>query len=261
MFNYLTCVITGTIVNGYYPLSRGAVHEKWFIWACIMGTIFIVLFNLIAITAQKIGVAVASVANKLSLVVPFILSIYLYNEVSTVIKITGVITALVAVVLTCYPPRRKAGESVSGVRPVIIILPLLLFIGSGLLDSMIKYVEQTFLNGTNNNDYLVMAFSAAALIGTTILIIRLATGVQRFEPRAVLAGMLIGVPNYFSIWCLVTVLKMYPGMSSSIIPVNNMGIVLFSAVVAMLLFKERLSLVNWAGILLSLTAITMIAFG
>ena len=82
-----------------------------------------------------------------------------------------------------------------------------------------------------------------------------------FAWKNLLAGVLIGVPNYFSIWCLVRFLKNSPWQSSASIPVNNMGIVLFSAVVAWLLFKERLSLINWLGILLSLIAIYFIAFG
>lgn len=73
--------------------------------------------------------------------------------------------------------------------------------------------------------------------------------------------MLIGIPNYFSIWCLVHFLQESPWQTSASIPVNNMGIVLFSAVVAWILFKERLTKINWLGILLSLVAIYLIAFG
>jgi uncharacterized membrane protein len=40
-----------------------------------------------------------------------------------------------------------------------------------------------------------------------------------------------------------------------------MGIVLFSAVMAWLLFKEKLSLINWIGIGLAVGAIALIAYG
>src|SRR5689334_887772 len=78
VFNYIFCVITGSIVNGHVPDYGSNVQTDWFKWACLMGGVFIFLFNIIAFTAQRIGVAVASVANKLSLVIPFIFSIYLY---------------------------------------------------------------------------------------------------------------------------------------------------------------------------------------
>jgi len=84
---------------------------------------------------------------------------------------------------------------------------------------------------------------------------------MKFDKRAIAAGILIGVPNYFSIWCLLKVLKDFAGNSSAIIPINNMGIVLFSTIAAFLLFKENLSKLNWLGILLSIAAIALIAFG
>ncbi|MGN6494414.1 MAG: hypothetical protein ACTHLE_20650, partial [Agriterribacter sp.] len=61
------------------------------------------------------------------------------------------------------------------------------------------------------------------------------------------------------IWCLVKVLKDYSSNSSAIIPINNIGIVLTSAVVAWLLFKEKLSAINWMGILLAVIAIALIS--
>lgn len=106
VFNYITCVITGSIVNGAFPINAEAVASPWFKWACFMGVLFVSIFNVIGITAQKISVAVASVANKLSLIIPVVLSVYLYNESVAGWKLVGVILALIAVVLTCYPKKR-----------------------------------------------------------------------------------------------------------------------------------------------------------
>jgi uncharacterized membrane protein len=126
---------------------------------------------------------------------------------------------------------------------------------------MIKYVETTFVNNNNQNAYLISSFAAAATIGSIRLLIGFTGGSMKFEPKAVLAGIIIGVPNYFSIWCLMRVLKAYAGNSSAIIPINNMGIVLFSTLAAFLFFNEKLSKLNWLGIVLSIAAIALIAYG
>ncbi|HYJ37643.1 MAG TPA: DMT family transporter [Chitinophagaceae bacterium] len=258
VFNYIFCAITGIIINGRVPDYRANIDKDWFAWACIMGTVFIVLYNIIASSAQRVGVAVTSVANKLSLVIPFVFSIYLYNEEATWLKIIGIAVALLAVILTCLP---SGNQQLHTKDRWVYLLPILLFFGSGLLDTMIKYVEHNFLNATNVNEYLTTAFTTAAVIGILMLTVQLLTGKQRFSWKAVMAGVLIGIPNYISIWCLMEVLKQYAGDSSAIIPINNMGIVLFSAVVAWLIFKEKLSHINWIGIILSLGAIALIAFG
>jgi drug/metabolite transporter (DMT)-like permease len=258
VFNYWTCVITGSIINHGFPVEKITFSEPSFPWALVMGTVFVLLFNLVAITAQKLGVAVASVAYKLSLVIPFIFSIYLYDEDNTLLKSLGIILALLAVVLTCYKPTTNSQANRSG---LLILLPVVLFFGSGLLDTMIKYVEQSFLDSSNSNDYLVTAFLMAAMVGAVILCTQILRKKQHLSGKAIVAGIAIGIPNYLSIWCLVKVLKDYGSNSSAIIPINNMGIVLFSSLVALLFFHEKLSVLNWAGIVLSLVAISLIEFG
>jgi drug/metabolite transporter (DMT)-like permease len=262
VFNYITCVITGSVINGAFAINKQNMGMPWFVWALLMGAMFIIILNIIGATTQKLGVAVASVANKLSLVIPFVFSIYLYNENSTALKITGIVVALAAVVLTCYPSQKNNGEA-KKVNELLFILPVILFIASGLLDTVIVYVKNNFfINPTDNfNDFLITAFSVAGSIGLLILIFQFITGKQKFSIKAVVAGIIIGVPNYFSIWCLGRVITDYKGNSSAIIPVNNMGIVLFSAVTAWLLFKEKLSIINWAGIILAMAAIALIAYG
>ncbi|NCU02850.1 MAG: EamA family transporter [Chitinophagaceae bacterium] len=260
VFNYITCVVTGSFVNGAFPIDQQATKEPWFVWALVMGGIFVSLFNVIAVTTQKLGVAVASVANKLSLVIPFLFSIYLYNEEATVFKIIGIVAALVAVAFTCWPAS-AVNSSAKKVNAGWYLLPVVIFFASGLLDTMIKYVESSFIGTSNHNAYLITAFASAASFGVLGLLYLLVTKKARFDVRAILTGIMIGVPNYFSIWCLMHVLKENTGNSSAIIPINNTGIVLFSTVAALLLFNEKLSKLNWLGIALSVLAIALIAYG
>ena len=140
-------------------------------------------------------------------------------------------------------------------------MPFILFVGSGLLDSLINHVQQKYVNEENSNAFLIAGFLSAAIIGFCILLFQYISKNRIFEWKDVLAGILIGIPNYFSIWCLIHFLKQSPWESSASIPMNNMGIVLFSTLVAAILFKEKLSMINWVGIGLSAIAIYFIAFG
>lgn len=263
VFNYITCVITGSIVNGAFPINAGVVDTAWFRWACLMGVLFISIFNLIGITAQKNGVAVASVATKLSLIIPVVLSVYLYNETVTGWKLVGVVLALFAVVLTCFQANniQQSEHKKNKLNSIAYLIPLILFLGSGLLDALINHVQINYVNNENNNAYLISGFFSAAIIGLLILLTQYISKKRRFEWKQLFAGVIIGVPNYFSIWCLIHFLKQSPWETSASIPMNNMGIVLFSTLAAAILFKEKLSLVNKMGVLLAAVAILLIAFG
>lgn len=261
VFNYMTCVITGSIVNGGFPIQWTAIKTPWFQWAMIMGVLFIISFNLIGITAQKLGVAVASVANKLSLIIPVILSIILYQEQVVGWEIVGIALALLAVIFTCFPQNNLAEHGIKIPMLQKILLPTLVFIGSGFLDALINHVQQSYVTKATNNAFLISGFFSAACIGIIVLLYQYWKGQLVFKFNQVLAGICIGIPNYFSIWCLVQFLQDSPWETSASLPVNNMGIVLFSTLVAAFLFKEKLSNINWIGIGLSAIAIYLIAFG
>jgi drug/metabolite transporter (DMT)-like permease len=263
VFNYITCAVTGSVVIGTAPNYVAYIAAPWFTEALMMGALFFVTFNLIALAVQKSGLAVASVASKLSLIIPFTFSIFLYNETAGALKIAGIFLALVAVLLTLYPAKQHtlSGASKKGISFDKIILPLIVFVGTGLVDTAVKYVQHHFITDANKDAYFISSFTAAFAIGFVYLSVQLVLKKIRFQPVAILAGIAIGVPNYFSIWCLVKVLHSFGSHSSVIIPVNNMGIVLLNAIVAWLFFKEKLTTTNWIGIALSIAAILFIALG
>ena len=227
----------------------------------IMGLLFITSFNLIGITAQKLGVAVASVANKLSLIIPVVLTIILYNEQVVGWEIVGISLALIAVIFTCYPQKNESDKTMPVPFLQKILLPLLVFIGSGFLDALINHVQQTYVTKETNNAFLISGFFSAASIGVIVLFYQYWKKQLVFKVDQIIAGVCIGIPNYFSIWCLVHFLQDSPWETSASLPVNNMGIVLFSTLVAAIVFKEKLSAINWTGIALSAIAIYLIAFG
>jgi drug/metabolite transporter (DMT)-like permease len=223
-----------------------------------MGLGFILLFFLLGHTTQKLGVAVATVSAKLSLVIPFLFSLWLYQEEATVLKWTGICVAIISVALiTGTKSTETADVSVGNAG---IILPILLFLGFGLWDALVKYIEQAYLDSANQNTYLITAFGAAAIFGTVYLLFQFLNGKDRPHYPSLLMGIAIGVPNYFSIWLLIRVLQQYKESSSTVIPVNNVGVVLFSTMMATVLFKEKLSPKNKLGILMSVIAILLMAF-
>ena len=81
-------------MHGSFPMKPILAGEVWLPWALVMGAVFISLFNLVAFTAQRIGVSVAVVAYKLSLIIPFLFSLVYYNDPYTAWKTAGVGLAL-----------------------------------------------------------------------------------------------------------------------------------------------------------------------
>ena len=66
-----------------------------------------------ALTSQKNGVSVAAVAGKMSIVIPVLFGIYLYDENLTIQKSIGIILALFAVLLTTSKEKTSVKKGLS----------------------------------------------------------------------------------------------------------------------------------------------------
>lgn len=250
--NYITCVVTGSIFIGHFPISAKSVSYSWFPFAVFMGFLFISIFNFIGYSTRRFGITTTSVANKLSLVIPVIFSVILYNEKLTVVNIIGILLAFPAVYFSTRVQEDKHATN--------IVMPALLFLASGMLDALMKYAEHTYLeNRQVQAIFPIHIFSTAAILGITLVGVQVALGKTKLQWRNVIAGIVLGIPNFFSIYYLIRLLNSDWLESSAAIPVNNIGIVVASALVAILFFKEPFTKWRAVGIALSILAIILIA--
>ncbi|QED36375.1 EamA family transporter [Antarcticibacterium arcticum] len=231
------------------------IPEKlWFPGTLVLGALFISVFNLAAITTQKSGLSVVSVATKMSVAIPVFFGIILYNESTGILKITGILLALVAVYLTSI----KTTTGIK-IKKENLIFPLLVFLGSGIIDTTIKYLETTYVAEDEVALFSTSIFAIAGMIGIVILTGQALMGKLRITGKNILGGIILGVPNYFSIYFLVMALRTEGFESSTVFTINNVAIVLFSTLLGILLFKEHLIKKNWIGILLAIVSILLVA--
>lgn len=228
--------------------------ENWFPGALMLGILFITVFNLAAITTQKSGLSVVAVATKMSVAIPVLFGIFLYNEGTGLLKILGIILALVSVYLTSI----KSEEGIT-IKKENLIFPLLVFLGSGIIDTSIKYLETSYVSKTDVGLFSSTIFASAGILGTFILIIQALTGKLKITFKNILGGIALGIPNYFSIYFLVMALRTDGFDSSTIFTINHVAIVTVSTLVGILLFKEKLIKKNWIGLVFAIISIILVA--
>ena len=251
--NYLTAFAVGMLFfEPSFPITT-LFTKSWFLPAVCLGILFIVIFNLMARTAQQLGVSVASVATKMSLAIPVVFGVILYEESLTPLKVIGIIIAMAAV----YFASVKSNTFLVGPRS--LLLPLLVFLGSGIIDASIKYLEETRIPAAEFPIFSACAFGAAGTVGVMSLVGFRPKTLIRLRPLNLLGGIALGIPNFFSIYFLLKALQ-FPGLgSASVFTLNNVAIVMLSTLLGVLLFRERLSLKNWLGIGLAIMSILLIS--
>lgn len=252
VINYITACCCGLLsYEGTINISETS-NSKWFLGAILLGFLFISVFNLMALTAQRHGLSVASVAGKMSVMIPVVFGIHVYAESISVQKIFGIVLALIAVYLTAI----KAKSSIN-IRQSLW-LPFLLFLGSGVIDTSIKYLETTYVPENGIPIFSATIFGCAAIIGILILIIMKLKNTFVFNVKNIFGGIILGIINYYSIFFLLRALQFEGLESSTLFTVNNVAIVMVSTLVGLFLFKESISKKNWFGISLAIISILLV---
>lgn len=251
--NYVVACCCGLLFYQGEVLVSEIPEKNWFWGTFALGVLFIVVFNLMAATAQKLGVSVASVATKMSLVIPVLAGVLLYNEVLGGLKIVGILLALSAVYFAASKEKSITVEKSS------LALPFLVFLGSGIIDASIKYMQEFHIKEAEFPLFSATVFAAAALTGLVLIVLKALKKPIKINLRNILGGMALGVPNYFSIYFLMRALQNETLNSASLFTINNVAIVMFSTLLGILLFKEKISVKNWGGIILAVASIILVA--
>jgi len=257
VINYFVCVLVGSLLMGELPIQSGFWQADWFPYSLVLGALFISAFYAIALTVQYFGISVAVVLQKMSVVISVIFAIWVYSETVNALKIGGIILALIAVVLTNI--RKKSDASIPSNRSwLLLLLPLYVFFNCGGIECLLQYVQMSVLGGEGGIRFSIFLFGTAGMIGTTFLLVSLFLGRSKLSVKNLIAGIALGVPNYFSLHFLLKVLG--SGWEGSVIfPVNNIAIIAAAAVMAWLLFREKLLPINIVGIVIAVISIVLIA--
>lgn len=253
--NYFIACVVGLL---YYqkPINAFEIPQKsWFWGSILLGLLFILIFNLMAATSQKLGVSVASVATKMSLTIPVLFGVFFYREVLTVLEIIGILLALLAVYFSSLKENKIKAEKWA------FALPILVFIGSGTIDTSIKYFQDAHMPEEEYALFSATVFASAGMFGLLFIGYKSVQQQIKINIKNVIGGVCLGIPNYFSIYFLLKALQHPTWNSASVFTINNVAIVMFSTLLGIVLFKERLTFKNWLGIGLAIFSIILVAFG
>lgn len=264
---YEVQTIYAIIVNYFIACTVGLIFYKdainlsvipqksWFWGSILLGLLFILIFNLMATTSQKLGVSVASVATKMSLAIPVLFGVFYYGEVLTVLEIIGILLALLAVYFSSLKENEIKAEKWA------FALPVLVFLGSGTIDTSIKYFQDTHMPEEEYALFSATVFGAAGMVGLFFIAFKATRHPIKVNFKNIIGGICLGIPNYFSIYFLLKALQHPTWNSASVFTINNVAIVMFSTLLGIVLFKERLTIKNWLGIGLAILSIILVAFG
>lgn len=253
IFNYISCVITGCITAGDIPFESSMIFEDWFPLILTLGFVFFYGFNIIAYTVRFYSLAVTTVCQKMSLAFSAGFAIWYYSESYVYYNLIGIAFAAISVILINYDPKSSDQVEIKKSK-VIYLLPLIVLAMSTFIEIALQYLHK--IHEIPPFKEATILFGAAAFIGINVLVYRVLIKKVPFSLKSMISGLLLGVPNYFSIYFVLLALQEING--NIVFSVNNIATVVGSTMIGLFYFKEKVSGINFAGIALAVIAVLMI---
>jgi drug/metabolite transporter (DMT)-like permease len=250
--NYLVATILGFSFNHYSISFYDSLTSKWMPFALLIGLSFILMFLLIGYSTRRSGIAVSTIAGKMSMVIPILFSVFCFSEKSTFFKSTGLILAVISVFLSSYRPVSKKNNI------LLIVLPIVIFIGSGITDSIVKYAQNYFVSNSMTMLFSAVVFLTALILGLLYIFVNPGSVSKTITLAELIGGSILGIANFGSLYFFIHALNNSKLESSIVFGLNNLGIVLCSILIGSTLFQEKLSKVNFTGIILAIFSILIL---
>jgi drug/metabolite transporter (DMT)-like permease len=253
--NYFVAGTCGLYFSNQEFSISYVLNSPWIFHAGAIGILFIVTFNLYAVGTQKVGIAITTVANKLSLFIPVGFALILYpNDELTYVKIIGFVLAIIGIYLSSTKKKKLSFDK------KYLWLIILVFIGQGIADTIFNNAQKTVVNDADKGLFFMCLLLIAGISGILILIGKSIKQKPKFEFKNLIGGIVFGIPNFASLIFFFNALESSGFEASQVFPVVSMGVVVVSALVGLVLFKEKLSLMNWVGLGFAVLSIFVITF-
>lgn len=251
IINYFFAAVLGLATSEYSTIVDTIKQANWLPIAAGIGLLFVLMFLLIGISTEKTGMTLTSIATRMSMVFPIFFSLFLFDETITFVKILKIAITLIAVILAIYHKPLKH------IKTIYAFLPLILFVGSGSVDTLVKIAQHLFVPDSEIQLFSTLLFTTSFL-ASLILIFTHKPGKLLFRKNTILLGLILGLFNFASLFFLMKALNKSGLDSSLVFGINNLSIVCLSLTLGYFLFKEKLTQMNWLGVILSILCIFLL---
>lgn len=228
-------------------LNEISTAAPWGIYTAI-GILLPSIFLFLAASIKHMGIVKTDAAQRLSLFIPLLAAYFLFGEEFNSLKIFAFLVALPALLLILSKP--SANTQNKWIYPTIVL------IGFGLIDILFKQIA-LFTNLPYTTSLMVV-FAIAFVIMILAVFYELLVKKVKLKPINLLLGALVGVFNFGNILFYLKAHQSFADNPSTVFAGMNMGVIILGSFAGILLFKEKLTKMNFFGLLLALIAIVLI---
>ncbi|TCD27133.1 DMT family transporter [Pedobacter psychrodurus] len=209
------------------------------------------IFLFLAASVKNLGIVKTDIAQRLSLFIPILAAYFIFKEDFNDLKIIGLTIGFVAIFLTFF---RKSNQEKGNKGS--LLYPIMVFVGFGVIDVLFKqlalYKELPYTTS------LFTVFCLAFMVSLLIVISMVMAGKIKIQLVNVICGFILGFFNFGNILFYMKAHKALAENPSTVFAAMNLGVIIAGTLIGVIAFKEKLSKLNYAGIILAIAAVIFI---
>jgi drug/metabolite transporter (DMT)-like permease len=246
-WNYLVAIVLAIVF--FKPQVNDLLQPPAPVYVAL-GILLPVIFWFLAASIKNIGIVKTDIAQRLSLFLPILAAYFIFKEQLSTLKIIGLVIGILAILLTLVKRNQQSATSSNWAYPLVV------FVGFGVIDILFKQVA--LLKAIPYTTSLIVIFSIAFLISFTYMLTVALKKKRNIALINFLCGSVLGLFNFGNILFYLKAHQAFAASPTTVFAAMNMGVIILGSIIGVVLFKEKLSKVNYAGLGLALIAILFI---
>lgn len=208
------------------------------------------VFMFLAASINRMGIVKTDAAQRLSLFIPILAAWFIFKEDFNLLKLVGLGVGFPAILLILS--KKDENTNKDWLYPAVVLL------GFGIIDILFKQIAlHTSLPYTTS---LFIVFCGALAVTAIIVLYEILFQKQKIGILNFAFGLLVGIFNFGNILFYLMAHKEFSENPSTVFAAMNMGVIVLGSLTGILIFKERLSKLNFLGLFMALIAIVFITF-
>nr|WP_315207744.1 EamA/RhaT family transporter [uncultured Flavobacterium sp.] len=228
-------------------LNTVETTAPWWLYITI-GILLPSIFLFLAASIKHMGIVKTDAAQRLSLFIPILAAWLLFKEQFSILKISAFVLAIPALLLILTKNTENTKNKWG--------YPAVVLIGFGVIDILFKQIATyTSLPYTTS---LFVILGIAMTIMITVVAYEVVFKKVTVKIHNIIFGGLVGIFNFGNILFYLKAHQEFSKSPSTVFAGMNMGVIIMGSLVGVLIFKEKLSRMNFIGLFLALIAIVLI---
>lgn len=246
LFNYSFALLLCYVV--FVPDVYLVTTDAPFLLYSSLGVLLPVVFLFLIASIKNIGIVKTDAAQRLSLFVSILAAWLVFNEVFSIAKIIGILVGFSALFCVLNKADNNAKSDLK--------YPILVFLGFGIIDILFKKVAA--FTAVSYTTSLFVIFGIAFVFMLFAVLYEIVFKKKPLEFKNLFLGFFVGCFNFGNILFYLKAHQAFSASPSTVFAGMNMGVILLGSIVGVLLFKEKLSKLNYIGLVLALFSILLI---